>query len=568
MSAPTFAQNVTEHIRAGHQVLLVRSYEEIRVENDLKRVAADRDMDFVTWNHVDGFSTTADHHNPVEALQRLTQPKGFPRDTLVVFRDLHNFYDSPDVRRQLRTVASQTLLNNDKFRRPLVLIQPSPRLHPDLTASVTEIEYQLPTPVQLGEAVDHVGLAIKNPAKRACPPELRYAIVQALRGLTAAEASDCLSLCLVRHGGYDPAMVETIERVKAATLKRTEVLTYVPREQIPDVANLGGYDELIDFVRQRALAYTQQAAEVRLDNPKGIILLGVPGAGKSVAAMAIARTLNLPLLEFDFSAIFNSLVGASEARLREVIALVSAIDGCVLVVDEADKSLGNSLESSGDSGVTRRLFGMFLTWLARKTDRTFVVMTMNRTKGMPPELLRKGRFDEIFYVDLPTEDERRKILRIHMELRAVDPGFYSAAEWKGFMKASADFVGAEIEESVKSARFAAFQLAHVRRLIDEHRASTGAAKAKVDADLKAYPDDLKTRAVDLSAAELAHMARGVPAAAQVVAAMKAVDVTKLTRVDRASIEEIREFGTKRGRPVSADRRKSTGARVVDTDGTN
>lgn len=573
MSHPSFVQNAIEHIKAGYQIILVVTTEEARAEREIAAIAQQQGMSFITWDQIDGFSHEHDNAddsatvNPVEALRNVPKERTFEtKHTLVVFKDLHNFYDSPDVRRTLRSLSERMVLNNTKQKRPIFLLQPSGRIHPDLASCVTAIEFTLPTPAQLEDIVEKTSRLVKTEAKRVCSPELRFQIVQGLRGLTSTEAENCLTLCLIRHDGFNPSMVETIERTKANMLRKTEVLTYTPREDIPPLTELGGYDELIDFVRQRSLAYTPQANNVKMDMPKGVILVGVPGTGKSVAGMSMAAALGLPFLEFDFSSVFNSLVGASEARVRDVISLVTAIDGCVLMIDEADKALGGSMDATGDSGVTRRVFGVLLTWLARKKDRTFVVMTMNRTKGMPPELLRKGRFDEIFYVDMPTEEERRKIFEIHMTKRDVPPTEYSQADWKKFLAESKEFVGSEIEESVKSARFTAFQLATVRRLIDEHRAATGAAKQKIDEQLQPYSPEMKTQALDLPVSEHTSLLRAVPTAAQLIAAIKEVAQTRVTKVDKANIDEIRAFGTERARPVSKSRRidkTAKSARNVD-----
>jgi SpoVK/Ycf46/Vps4 family AAA+-type ATPase len=244
--------------------------------------------------------------------------------------------------------------------------------------------------------------------------------------------------------------------------------------------------------------------------PRGVVLIGVPGSGKSVAAESIiARELQLPMVVFNFSAVFNSLVGESERRMEEVLSLVKAIDGCVLLIDEADKALGGAADSVGDSGVTRRVFGSLLTWLANKNDRTFVVMTLNRVNGLPPELLRKGRFDELFYADVPNDEERRAIFDIHLVKRGISPKLYSSADWKKILSSSRDLVGAEIEAAVESARFESYQ---------------------VDPSKKA-----------------------VPSAEQLVAAATSIGITRVTRVDPENVKAIREFGATRARSVSCGR---------------
>ncbi len=561
----SFRKSIIDHIDASYQIILVPTHEESRALAELVDVAREKNWGFARWDQLSGYGEYAENGdkimNPTDAITNIPIEKFFPdKNTIVVMNDLHHFYfENPDVRRALRGMSERSKFNNTKWKRPLILLQPTSRIHPDMSAVITTIDFNLPTPEELGAIFDTTLSNIKDEAKRVCSEGLKHSIIQGLRGLTSIEAINCLSLGLIRHRRFVPELVQTVEDTKASMLKRTEILTYVPKNQIAPLAELGGYDDLAAFVAQRALAYSPEAEAAHMDMPKGIVLLGVPGTGKSKAAESIARRLDLPLVIFDFSAVFNSLVGESERRTREVISQVTALGGCVLLIDEADKALGGSNESSGDSGVTRRVFGQILTWLAKKQDRTFVVMTMNRTKGMPPELLRKGRFDDIFYVDVPSSEERRLIFTIHLNKRGVNPESFSDADWKRFLKASDGFVGSEIEESVKSARFAAFQLGKIRRLIDESTRikNDRAQKARVDElqlEIANYSQALQMAALDLSPENMDHAINGIPSADQLVQAIEEAAITRVTRVDAASIDEIRKFGTERARSVSSARR--------------
>jgi hypothetical protein len=567
----TFERNLEDHIRAGYQILLVPTSEEARALAAIQRTAENlqisrgRGMRVATWDGLNGFDGKL--VNPVMAFKAITDLNTFESpNTIVVFRDAHKFYHDPAFLRAVKAAAEQNSLSNSRHTRPVVFLQGTRHVDPDIAPYVATVEFALPTVEALEQTFEATREAIRDEAKKRVTPELRYKIVQALRGLTATEASNVLSLCLIRHGGFGEDILGTIEAQKSAMIRRSEALTYTPRDQVPHVENLGGYGNLLDFVRRKSLCYTPEAAALRLDHPKGMVLVGVPGTAKSVASMAVARVLQLPLVELDFGRLFSSLVGASEERLRNVIATVTALDGCVLVIDEADKSLGGAAEASGDSGVTRRLFGMFLSWLAVKKDRTFVILTLNRTVNMPPELLRKGRFDEIFYTDLPTDAEARSIFEIHMRLRGVDPGQYTAAEWRKFLQEAKGFVGSEIEEAVKAAREAAFQLSTLHRLIVAHRAAAGAERAELDDRLRPFSAEAKTQAFDLDDATLAKLDKAVPTADLLIAAIKDGAVTRLGKVDEDNIKAIRKFGEERARPASAERwaasvKKTT--RVVD-----
>jgi ATP-dependent 26S proteasome regulatory subunit len=449
-----FRDHLTQLIRAGYQALFVATAEEARCEAELSRVAEGLGMGFVTWDAVAGFSHNSSCQDPTEALNTIPGDQ-LEKNTVVVLRDFHPYLEDPLCRRAFRSLCETNALVNSQHKRPLVMLSPVLKIHEEIAASVCVLEFDLPGTEQLVKTVSFIEQSVKD--KTVCPAKLRDRVVQALRGLTSVEAENCLSLCLVRHGGFMPEMIDTIEDQKAATLKKSEVLTYVPKDRIAGQEQIGGYEELLNFIGQRALAYTPEARKLSLDLPKGIVLLGPPGTGKSMVGKGIARMLGLPLVILDFASVFDSLVGESERRMKDALRTVGALDGCVLLIDEADKAFGGAVEANGDSGVTRRLFGQILTWLTDKDDRTFVVLTMNRTRGIPPELVRKGRFDEVFFTDLPDEAERRTILAIHLKKRGIDPRQYGEKHWEQFVRLTNDFVGSELEEAVKAARFLAFQ---------------------------------------------------------------------------------------------------------------
>jgi AAA+ superfamily predicted ATPase len=511
-----FGQQLREHLHAGYPCLMIPSREEARIETILKEVVADgMKWDVVFWDEVEGFDHGPDDcKNFGAALMALKKNQDFEKKAVIVFRDAHTHLNRPDStnRRMLRNILENNVLNTNSSTKAIILIQPTTILHQDIAHCVTVLDFPLPSMDDmkvimepLKEKVSGSKKLSANDPRRTCAPDLDYKIRQSLRGLTSGEATNCLYLCLHRHQGFVPEIIDTIEEAKSASLRKTEIVTYTPKEQIEKLDSLAGYEELTSFVRQKSLAYSPDAAEVGLDLPKGVIIAGIPGTGKSKALEAISRELQLPLLNFDFSAIFNSLVGESERRMREIIKVVEAQEGCVLGVDEADKSLGHAVDSTGDSGVTRRIFGLFLSWLARKNDRTFVVMTLNRTKGLPPELQRKGRFDEIFWTDMPTDEERKTIFEIHMVKRNLKPSLFNAAQWEELVRKSKDCIGSEIEEAVKTARFMSYQ----------HNPAN----------------------------------RAVPTFEMMLAALAPIAESSLYRVEGESIKEIRDFG-KKGRPVS------------------
>lgn len=465
-----FAQDLSEHIRAGYQCLYVPTSEENRLENEIgrviKRVGGLSGM--ITWDCIEGFSgpeRVKDNKKfriPLEALQALGSQEAFSDASYVfVFRDLDDYFADPSIRRVIRTLCEQNGLVNKRWKRPLIITSPLRKIHDKIKPCMTLVDFALPTERRLTRVFDFVKASIEStdPQKAFCSDELRSKAVQCLMGLTSVEAENVMSRCLVKHGGFKDDMLATIKDEKAGIIKKSEVLTYIPETQQASPGEIGGFENLLEFVERRRLAYGPAARAIGLDFPKGVVLIGVPGTGKSMVGKALARLFGLPGYILDVSSVFGSLVGESEQRMRDALRQVEAQQGCVLIIDEADKALGGATDSNGDNGVSRRVFGQLLTWLAEKNDKTFVVITLNRTRGIPPEFLRAGRFDKVFWTDLPNEAEREQILKIHLRKRGVDPdklGF-AKADWEHLVEATQDFVGSELEQMVVDSRYLAFQ---------------------------------------------------------------------------------------------------------------
>ncbi|MCL4789144.1 MAG: AAA family ATPase, partial [Verrucomicrobia bacterium] len=241
---------------------------------------------------------------------------------------------------------------------------------------------------------------------------------------------------------------------KQQIIRKSGLLEYCATTE--SFANVGGLRVLKEWLTKRAVAFTSEARAFGLPPPKGILLLGVQGCGKSLCAKAVSNLWRLPLLRFDMGRMFGSLVGSSEENVRRAIAVAESVAPAILWVDEIDKAFAGS-QSSGvtDGGTTARVFGTFVTWLSEKTAPVFVVATANTISQLPPELLRKGRLDEIFFVDLPSRDERQEVFRIHLTKRGREPAHFDLA---ALAEASASFSGAEIEEAINSALYDAFDV--------------------------------------------------------------------------------------------------------------
>jgi SpoVK/Ycf46/Vps4 family AAA+-type ATPase len=273
-------------------------------------------------------------------------------------------------------------------------------------------------------------------------------LAQAALGLTAAQAKRAFAKAIVRDEVLDDRGIDAVVAEKKAIIRESQALEFYAAEETPD--DVGGLDSLKRWLSLRERAFTEEAAAYGLPAPKGLALIGIPGTGKSLTAKMIGGLWRLPLLRLDIGALFGSLVGESEERVRRALQLAETVAPCVLWIDELEKGLsGGDL----DGGTSQRVFGTILTWMQEKTAPVFVVATANDVTALPPETLRRGRFDEIFFLDLPTEEERREIITVHLRKRRRDPGAFDIHH---LAQISDGFTGAELEQSIVDALYHAF----------------------------------------------------------------------------------------------------------------
>lgn len=454
------------YIRARYSVIYLISPEEGRAEAlvaEATQECSDKgNLELIVWSHTEGLQVVHGKKRAWDALETsdpifaLLEIQKLKNDAIIVFRDLHPFLEIPKVRRLVRDIArdfkTAATTEGKILRRTLIAISPEANITEDLRHDVTVINFELPDEATLKKLVDDM-LSSKELKKLAGGDEAVPNIVEACKGLTTTEASDALAKSIVirKNQPESEAVAQMVMEEKANALKKTGILEYYHTQVGMD--KVGGLDVLKEWLDVRRLAFSDKAKEFGLPAPRGILMAGVPGCGKSLAAKATAAKYDIPLIRFDMGRIFGGLVGQSEANMRTAIQTAEAVGRCVLWVDEIDKAFAGMMSgSSGDSGVSQRVFGNFITWMQEKTVPAFIVATANRIEGLPPELMRKGRFDEIFFVDLPSEIERAEIFRIHVAMRRpklkLDLG--------ECVRDSQGFSGAEIEEAVISAMYRAF----------------------------------------------------------------------------------------------------------------
>ncbi len=451
-------------IRARYPIINVISYEEQRVLAHLHRIAERRGKKIYTWSFNTGIvpcgltdqsakKADAATRDPLQALDRVIANI---EPAIFVFYDFHPFMNNRNysVIRRLREAAA-ALKNSYKT---LVLITPSMTLSEDLEKDVTVVDYPLPDIAMIGTLLDQIIADVQgNPQVNvALSEETRELLLQAALGLTLNEAENVFARALVLHSGLSEASVSVVLEEKRQIIRKSGILEYY--EARDDFSQIGGLDILKDWLWKRSFAFSDNARAFGLPPPKGALFLGVQGCGKSLCAKAVSAAWNMPLLRFDAGRLFESALGSTEANLRRSLKIAESVSPCILWIDEIEKAFGGAGSSANtDGGTSARIFGTLLTWLAEKTAPVFVIATANNISRLPPELLRKGRFDEIFFVDLPGIEEREEIFRIKIATRGRRPeGFDVTA-----LSLAADgFSGAEIEEAVIAALYDSYYAGH------------------------------------------------------------------------------------------------------------
>lgn len=452
---PAFLREISTLIRARYPLLYLVTWEEQRVDALLDSVAKNLRRDLLEWTATKGLRAIGGTYKgppPEETLsptQALTAIGKLQNPSIVLLKDFHRWLDEPLTVRALRELGHAL---KSSFTT-VVLVGPVLKIPEELEKEVSVIDVPLPSKEDLLALLKEIiEVVVRN--KRAVV-ELdntqAEALVTAALGLTLSEAENAFAKAIARDNRLDNDDVKLLLEEKSQVVRKSGLLEYDAAEQ--RLAEVGGLTHLKKWLARRGNAFTQAARAFGLPEPKGVLLLGVQGCGKSLTARAIASSWRMPLVRLDMGRIYSGYIGSSEENLRRAIRVVESLSPVVLWVDEIEKALAGTGGGGGDSGVSARVFGTLLTWLQEKTKPVFVVATANRIEHLPPELLRKGRFDEIFFVDLPTERERADIFGIQLIKRGRAAAQFPLGE---LAKATPEFSGAELEQVVISALYDAF----------------------------------------------------------------------------------------------------------------
>ena len=438
-------------LRSRHPLIVCETVEEQRFESLVRAVSSELTIPFWSWSSASGLlpAHPQDADRSAElgfALRLIRRTTG---DGTWLLKDPMPHLEPPATLRLLRETAQEFAGSS----RTLVMVGPAMPPKPELEDIQVRFEFALPGPDELRELLGRVArrYSKENPtAKVALSRADAEGIVGDLQGLTMFEAERALSRALVEDNALTAEDRPRIRETKKTLVEGGGLLEFVPAPGGLD--QLGGLSHLKRWIATRRVGFLPEAGGRPLDPPKGILLLGVQGCGKSIAAKAVAATWGLPLLALDAGKLLAPFVGESERNLREALRRVERMAPCVLWIDEIEKAFATGGSSESDGGVSRRLVGTLLTWMQERASRVFIVATANSVAELPPEMMRKGRVDEVFFVDLPEASARREIFRLHLGRRGEDPARF---DLEALGRESDGFSGAEIEQAIVSALYEA-----------------------------------------------------------------------------------------------------------------
>ena len=448
-----FEADLNLTLRARYPLIYIPSAEEERVEGVITNVAKSLGRSVFVWDFVEGYESNPTDigqgkRNPLQALEFVDK---IPKGAVFILRDFDRFLDDVAIARKLKNLARK--LKSES--KNIVVLASQINIPDSLSEFFAILEFPLPNPDELRSEIEQIIRSLNssnNPQNNLQMDKSAINdLVRAGQGLSLERIRRVLAKAIAENGQLRPEDVELILEEKRQSIRQTQILEFYP--STTEISDIGGLDNLKEWLLRRGSAFSDRARKYGLPHPRGLLLAGIQGTGKSLTAKAISHHWHLPLLRLDVGRLFAGLVGESESRTRQMIQLAEALSPCVLWIDEIDKAF-SGLEGRGDSGTTNRVFGTFLTWMAEKTSPVFVVATANNIRTLPPELLRKGRFDEVFFVGLPNQEERSQIFSVH--LSKYRPHNIRDYNIERLAYETPDFSGAEIEQGIIEAMHIGF----------------------------------------------------------------------------------------------------------------
>lgn len=441
-------------IRARYPILYLVGPEEEPIEEVFDQVAHQLvpKRKLYYWDIVRGWLDNGSAKGSVmAALDRISKAPT-QDNSIFILRDLHPILKFPHSDRNAPVIRELRNLTRELKQscKTLVLTAYTLELPDELREDITVIDFPLPTIPEINRLISYL---VEKPEQLQVSGLAKEQLVKACQGLSRARIGRIIAKALADKQQVNESDIDSVLEEKKQAIRQTGILEFFKAQD--SLKSVGGLENLKLWVKMRQDAFTEEARRYGIPNPKGVLLVGIQGTGKSLSAKTIAHEWRLPLLRLDTGRLFGGIVGESESRVRQMIQLVEAIAPCVLWIDEIDKAFGNITSGSdGDSGTSRRVFGSLITWMQEKSSPVFIVATANNVRILPAELLRKGRFDEIFFLNLPTEAERQDIFKVH--LQRLRPSKWREFDLGLLARCSKDFSGAEIEQVVIDGLYRAF----------------------------------------------------------------------------------------------------------------
>ncbi len=520
MKTKDFEKEIRIHVEARYPILWLVSFEERRVEQIVESLCEDMKINFWSWSVSRGLyggekrgRERMGKEKILTVIEEKIARSGENNNNIFLMKDIAGYFGSQEFLRRFRDLP--TIIEEHNTLNTVCILSPTlVDIPPELEEDLVVLELSLPDFDEIAEMVTRTyGHLIPDSWHAAT----RSILFKSLQGLSMDNIKRVMRKAIsMNNGALNEECISYIQDEKQQIIKKQQIIDYYPHKET--IEHIGGLSEIKSWFVEREHVFRLSRDKIEtlgLDVPKGLLLIGVPGSGKSLCCKALAGIWNLPLLRLDVGKLFGSTVGESEKNIRKCIQLAEAVSPCILWIDEIDKAFGGVTGYQGDSGTQLRVFGTFITWLQEKQNPVFVISTANNPAALPPELWRKGRYDEVFFVDLPSVEEREEIFRIHLEKREQNTNRLNLRE---LAQNSQGFTGAEIEQAAKDAVVSTFNEIH------------GGESSK----------EMEERIDNLLSLDVTQEAL-----------LKAIrNITPLSMLKKEEIEELRQWSHQRARPAS------------------